>query len=180
MTEATGTVIPTISVVQSAGLLDQALVAAVVAGLVTLLITVFDHTRLRQDRLREQYAAAFRAYAAYREFPYVVRRRTDDGPTERIRISEALRDVQERLTFSCAWMTLESQEVARQYNRLVEATRDVAGNAMRRAWELPPITADQQMNIPEYAEDLKQLKALEDEYVAAARRRLGFWRAIRG
>jgi hypothetical protein len=180
MTDATSTVVPAITVVQSSSLWGDALVAAVVAGLVSLLVTVFDHGRARRDRLREQYADALRAYAAYREFPYVVRRRTDSGPAERVRISEAFREVQEQLTFAQAWMTLESEAVAREYRKLVDITRDVAGNAIRRAWELSPTTEDQQMNIPEYADDLKRLNAHEDAYIEAARRRLGFWAIFRG
>jgi len=156
-------------------LLSDVVVAAIVAGIVSLVTVLMAHERARRDRLREQYADAFRAYASYKEFPYVVRRRADGGVGEHVRISEAFRDVQERLTFWQAWMGLESAGVAREYRKLIDATRDIAGNAIRRAWELPPVTQDNDMNIADYAEDLKQLIPLEGAYVDAARKRLGGW-----
>ena len=158
-----------------ASLLSEVVVAAIVAGIVSLVTVLVAHERARRDRLREQYADAFRAYASYREFPYVVRRRVEDGAGEHVRISEAFRDVQERLTFWQAWMGLESAHVAREYRKLIDATRDIAGNAIRRAWELPPVTQDTDMNIADYAEDLKRLIPLENAYVDAARKRLSGW-----
>lgn len=77
-------------------------------------------------------------------------------------------------------MGLESASVAHEYRKLIDATRDVAGNAIRRAWELPPATQDNDMNIPDYAEDLKQLAPLEKTYVEAARTRLSGWLSVRG
>lgn len=99
MGSATSTVVPGIASGLGASLLSSVVVAAIVAGIVSLVTVLMEHERARRDRLREQYAEAFRAYASYREFPYVVRRRTDNGGDERVRISEALREVQERLTF---------------------------------------------------------------------------------
>jgi hypothetical protein len=48
-------------------------------------------------RIRNTFAAAFETYTAYKEFPYAIRRRRPDEPEgERLRLSEALRAVQER------------------------------------------------------------------------------------
>ena len=181
MGSVTSTIVPVVAATGlGASLLTDVVIAALVAGIVSLVTVSMEHERARRDRLREQYADAFRAYASYREFPYVVRRRTDDGCAERVRISEAFRDVQERLTFWQAWMGLESAHVAREYRKLIDETRDIAGNAIRRAWELPPVTQDNEMNIADYAEYLKQLISLENAYVDAAHKRLSGWLPKRG
>lgn len=180
MNSATSTVLPDVASGLGSLLLSDVVVAATVAGIVSVVVVLIEQERARRDRLREQYAEAFRAYASYREFPYVVRRRIDDSGAERVRISEALREIQERLTFWQAWMGLESASAAREYRKLIDATRDIAGNAMRRAWELPPVGQDREMNIPDYAEDLKQLTPLEKTYVDAAGTRLSGWLPRRG
>jgi len=180
MGSVTSTMIPVAASGLGASLITDVVVAALVAGIVSLVTVLMEHERARRDRLREHYADAFRAYASYREFPYVVRRRTDDGGAERVRISEAFREVQEQLTFWQAWMGLESAHVAREYRKLIDATRDIAGNAIRRAWELSPVMQDEDMNISDYAADLKQLVPMEAAYVEAARRRLSGWLPKRG
>lgn len=156
----------------NSGVWSDVVVAALVAGAVSFVVMLADHRRAHVDRLRNQYAEAFRAYAAYREFPYVIRRRGSDDSAERSRITEELRHVQEQLTFSLAWMELESPDVSRAYARLVDQMRDVAGNEMRRAWELPPTENGGDMNVANYQEDLKALRDAERTFLAAADKRL--------
>lgn len=156
----------------NSGVWSDVVVAAIVAGAVSFLVMLADHRRAHTDRLRNQYAEAFRAYAAYREFPYVIRRRGNDDAVERSRITEELRRVQEQLTFSLAWMELESPDVSRAYVKLVDQMRDIAGNEMRRAWELPYAATSGEMNVADYHEDLKTLKDAERAFLAAADRRL--------
>ena len=156
----------------NSGVWSDVVVAAVVAGTVSFVVMLADHRRAHVDRLRNQYADAFRAYAAYREFPYVIRRRGSDDSAERSRITEELRRVQEQLTFSVAWMELESPDVSRAYVKLVDQMRDVAGNEMRRAWELPAAEKGSDMNIASYQDDLKALRDAERAFLAAADKRL--------
>ncbi|MDZ4063478.1 MAG: hypothetical protein U1E22_02315 [Coriobacteriia bacterium] len=176
MSSMATTVTPTVSHALVAFTMSDVVVAALVAGLVSLITIVAEHSRARGDRLRVQYAEAFRAYAAYREFPYVIRRRCDDSGAERVRISTALQEVQSQLTFFESWIDLESPTVAKEYCALLRAMRSIAGTAMHRAWELRPAHEAEDMNIPDYAGDLGTLQPLEDRFVDAARKRLRWWR----
>jgi hypothetical protein len=90
-------------------------------------------------RIRHTFAAAFEAYTAYKEFPHAIRRRRGDDPeAERIRLSETLRAVQEKLSYYLAWTQAESAEVGQQYEKLVAEARRVAGRAMHDAWTTRP------------------------------------------
>jgi hypothetical protein len=88
--------------------------AAVIAALITAAINLWLARRKSREeeraRIRNALAEAFQAYASYKEFPYAVRRRRHDQPAEeRIRLSEALREVQARLTYFEAWTKTETQ-----------------------------------------------------------------------
>ena len=67
-------------------------------GLVTLWVAGI---RAERARRRELYADALAGTMAYREFPYAIRRRRAEDPDrsgERVRISEAVREVQHDLS----------------------------------------------------------------------------------
>jgi hypothetical protein len=89
-------------------LLQSTVVAAFVAGAVSLSALWVAGRRARQDRQRQLFAAAFEACIAYREFPYIVRRRRgDDAAAERVRISGELSEVQRRLESYNAMIRVE-------------------------------------------------------------------------
>ena len=118
----------------------------------------------RVSRQREEFSKAFVAYVAYKEFPYVVRRRRADNPeVERNRISSELTDVQKQLAYYSAWLATESRLVSRAYARLLEALRAVAGSQMREAWRSPPTNSDEGMNMPDLG--LSLLEPYEEEYL---------------
>jgi hypothetical protein len=126
-----------------------------------------------RSRQRDLFTAAFQAYADYREMPYAVRRRRDDDPAaERVRLSETLREIQSRLTYYDTWIAAEAGTVGHTYHALVVKVREVAGGAMRDAWNARPITDDSAMNIPTTVVDLSPLSDLEKEYVTAFHRHL--------
>jgi hypothetical protein len=142
------------------------------AGLAGAINVWMARRRSREEeraRIRSTFAAAFEAYTAYKEFPYAIRRRADDPEAERIRLSEALRAVQEKLSYYLAWTQAESAEVGQQYARLVSEARRVAGRAMHEAWNAPPRATDREMNIPPEVVDLSQLEAAEAQYMQAVR-----------
>lgn len=175
MSEITTSVVTTMTQAGYASVWTDVVVAALVAGVMSFVLMIADHRREQRNRLRDQFAEAFRAYAAYREFPYAIRRRASDEPVERSRLADELRHVQEQLTFWMAWMEMESPSVSREYSRLVFDMRDVAGNAMRRAWEFVPTEKGRDMNIPDYADELAMLRDAEKDFIHAARRRLRPW-----
>jgi hypothetical protein len=157
-------------------------VAAAVSGIIVLL--TFWAAGVRQERSRRQrrYADALAALVAYREFAYVVRRRRAPIPAheeiaseERVRISEALRELQRDLAFHTAWITIEpASDVAARYAELVEQTRRLAGGYMRDAWNAAPVEDDAEMNIADI--DYSPLAEYETAYLDAVRRALRFWR----
>lgn len=158
----------------SAGLIGAiisgAFLAAMLAGAVNVWMARRRSREEERARIRNTFAAAFEAYTAYKEFPYAIRRRRPDDPeAERIRLSEALRAVQEKLSYYLAWTQAESAEVGQQYDRLVAEARRVAGGAMHAAWNDPPRASDPEMNIPPEVVDLRQLEAAEAQYMQAVR-----------
>lgn len=158
-------------------LADGVLIPAVVSLLVTLLAAAAGWWwQLRQKRRDEQgrlYADALAAVQAYKEFPYVVRRRDHTAPaTERVRISEAVRAVQQDIAFHTAWMDIHDGDVAAAYRRLVAETRRIAGGLMHEAWKTAPVTDDADMNITDVGPRLAALDESHQEYLTAVRKSL--------
>src|SRR5581483_1433901 len=118
---------------------SSALVAAVVAGFVSLLTLWITEARRAKDRRRKLLAEAFGAAVRYREFAYRVRRRRDDGLDERVRLSEALSEVQERLNTYEALLRVEAPCVSKTYSDLIAAVREIAGRQIAEAWEQAPL-----------------------------------------
>jgi hypothetical protein len=139
---------------------------------------------IRQERARRQrvYADALAVLVAYREFAYVIRRRRAPAPgheeiagAERVRISEALREVQRDIEYHCAWTKTEpAAHVATAYEALVKETRRVAGGYMHNAWEAQPVDNDAGMNIADI--DYAPLAKYETAYLEAVAQALKFWR----
>jgi hypothetical protein len=154
--------------------------AAVIVGLVAAVVALIgiwiNGLRQERHRRRELYADALEATYAYREFAYVVpRRRTDVPGEERVRISEALREIQRDLAKYEALMTIERcTSVAVHYRHLVDKTRDVAGGYMRAAWNGDGAGDDRQMNIADI--DFAPLKQYEEAYLAAVADDLPAWK----
>lgn len=158
----------------SAGLIGAiisgAFLAAMLAGAVNVWMARRRSREEERARIRNTFAAAFEAYTAYKEFPYAIRRRRPDDPEgERLRLSETLRAVQEKLSYYLAWTQAESAAVGEQYAQLIAEARRVAGGAMHAAWKDPPRATDPEMNIPPDVVDLRQLEAAEAQYMQAVR-----------
>lgn len=152
---------------------SAAIVAALIAAAVNLWLARRKSLEEERARVRATFADAFQAVADYKEFPYAIRRRRADQPeAERVRLSEALREVQSRLTYYVAWIDGEAPTVGVTYRDLASELRVVAGGACRQAWTEPPVGSDADMNIPSSFVDLTPLRAKEDAYLAAARKHL--------
>ena len=152
--------------------LSLLLTSAVIAALLTATINVILARRKSREeeraRVRTVFAEAFAAYAQYKEYPYVIRRRNADKPAEeRVRISEQIRTTQEKLSYYLAWTAAESPAVGDKYNELVSQMRSIAGTAMKDAWRVPPITEDAGMIIPTSEVNLSGLKQAEAAYASA-------------
>jgi hypothetical protein len=157
---------------------DSALLTAVLSGaVVAAVLTSWVNTSLarrgtrleERARVRATLAEAYQAYSDYKEFPYAIRRRRADQPAEeRIRISEAVRQVQSRLSYYQAWTVAESPATGEAYNALVGELRRVAGKSMRAGWEELALGDDAGMNIGRDRVDLGELREVEQEFLRAA------------
>lgn len=153
-----------------------------VSGAISLCTFWATGVRREQKRRRGLHADALAALVSYREFAYVVRRRRAPVPgheeiagEERMRISEALREVQKELAYFGAWLRSESNtDLADRYETLVRQTRIVAGSYMREGWKAEPLGDDAGMNIADI--DFASLAEHEAAYLAAVQDSLSFWR----
>jgi len=152
-------------------------ITAILAGAGTSMLTmIYNNARERRDRHREHFSRAFQAVADYSEFPFIVRRRrASDAEGERIRISADIRQVQADLTYHQAWIMTESKEVGVAYARLISELRRIAGTLIHEAWLLPPIEADEGMNIPDIGSKLRELAPFKENYLTEVIDHLSIW-----
>jgi hypothetical protein len=157
-------------------------VVAAVSGAIALISLWVNGIRQERARRQRLYADALAALVAYREFAYVIRRRRAPVPgheeiagEERVRISEALREVQRDVEYHRAWIKTEpATAVATTYDALAKETRRVAGGYMHDAWQADPLDNDAGMNIPDI--DYSPLAEYDTAYLNAVSRALTFWR----
>jgi hypothetical protein len=164
-----------------------AIVAAIVAAAVSLTTFALTGRRARLDRQRQLFAEAFEAVTEYREYPYIVRRRSPDEPAkERTRISSDLSKVQARLNALQARLLVEAPYVGERYAEVVKKTKQVVGAMIKAAWDNEPVADDASMHAPPYdfseleEPDVQYLRAVGDHLgwiYAPARRKVREWRA---
>lgn len=155
--------------VAASPILGPTVVAALVAGAISLGTFMVAGRRARQDRQRQLFADAFEMVSRYREFPFMVRRRRAD---DRSRLSDDLSLVQAKLSSYRARLRVEAPTVGRIYAELVDATRRIAGAMIRDAWNTPPIETDEQIHSPGL--DFSGLDPYEQRYLDAASDHLGW------
>jgi hypothetical protein len=146
-------------------LLQSGVIAAVVAGAVSLTTWWATGRRARLDRQRQLFADAFEGCIAYREFAYIIRRRVDDSREERARISKELSNVQIRIRSLSARLRVEAPKVSAEYDKLMAETRTVAGKYIKDAWQHEPLDPSETGNI--VGIDYSGLNPMEDAYLKA-------------
>lgn len=155
--------------------LSSEIIAAIIAGIVSLLAftinSIYSNWRDRISRQRQEFSKAFAACVSYEEFPYIVRRRRGDCPEEeRIRISSELCGIQKELAYYSAWLAIESKSISEVYENLVSKLKEIAGAKIHEAWEIPPITSDSDMNIPNLG--LNELNPYKQNYLIKVKKHL--------
>jgi hypothetical protein len=120
-------------------------VAALIAGLVALIVLAVNQYQARQDARRKDFAEALAAVERYAELPYRILRREDSTPEVRGRMADLVHGVQQDLLFHKSWVRIQSPRVAEVYDSLLRATREEAGSAMTEAWNKAPISNDKDM-----------------------------------
>ncbi|GAA2212485.1 hypothetical protein GCM10009850_079470 [Nonomuraea monospora] len=124
------------------------LLAAIIAlGGAVLTATVtyaLNQRTARRERQARSFAEALAAIEEYAEMPYRIRRRTrsEEG---RYELSEKISDVQARMAFHQAWLSIESVDLGNAYKELVAMAKKQAGGQMKEAWKEPILTRDAQM-----------------------------------
>ncbi|MGW5667026.1 hypothetical protein [Micromonospora sp. NPDC003776] len=108
---------------------------------------LLDRGSSQLDRLREGYAEAAKALAAWDNFPYRVERRIDDHPETRRALSELGSDITERLAYYSGWVSADSPAMGEFYMRLVQRLRVEVAPHARFAWNQPPRLSASDMNI---------------------------------
>ena len=152
-----------------------ALVAAALGLLGVAITLLVNGRRAESERLRELYASGWAAVQAYKEMAFAIRRRdAGNRAAERVRLSEAMREIQKDLAYYEALIGRErSGRIAAEYRILIAKTREIAGGVIRRSWNDAPIETDDRMHSPEIATEVGALKPFEDSYMNAVADRLG-------
>lgn len=122
-------------------------VAAATAVITALVTMVVSRANVSANLRRDRYAQAVQALVAWVEFPYRVRRRTDDSPVTLSALASLAHDLQERLACHQAWIATEHPALARTYEQTLNAINQVVGPAVTEAWNTPPITSAGGMNL---------------------------------
>ena len=152
--------------VASSGWATPSLLISLLALVVSLATFFLAGRRARLDRQRQVFADAFEVVMEYREYPFMVRRRSPDEPAkERQRLAGELGRVQARLNAFKARLLVEDPHVGRHYAELVKKTRQVAGAMIKAAWDNPPVSVDEEMHAPKY--DFSELDSPDNEYLRA-------------
>ena len=121
--------------------------AAVLGAIVTMTLTrVNEATNRRRDR----YAEAIQTLVAWTEYPYRVRRRTDDSPATLTALANHGHDLQERLALHEAWIATEHPALANTYAETRATLDHLVGPLVNEAWDRAPVTRASGMNLGEW------------------------------
>jgi hypothetical protein len=143
----------------STGALSVTVLVAVLGSsvLATIVTTVMTGLRATSSVRRDSYAAAVEAVVAWCEYPYRIRRRTDDEPATLAGLANLGHDLQERLARHRAWVSAENSAVGQVFDQVITAVRVPVGRASAEAWNTSPVTTAQGMNVTPFGPgDLSQ------------------------
>lgn len=124
--------------------------------------------RAERQRRRELRARALEAVLAYREMPFMIRRRrseTEERSAERVRLATHFSEVQTELATCENLLVADGPDwLAQEYQELVSIARSTAGREAHEAWKADPITEDVEMNMPDLFGRLKPLNDGVDRF----------------
>jgi hypothetical protein len=128
--------------------------AALLAGLISVAgaaITValtygLNQRASRRERHSKAFAEALTAIEDYAEMPYRIRRRVRKLDSQH-ELTEQISQIQSRIAFHQAWLSIEAPRVAEAYAELVRAVKEQAGKQMRDAWLMPTARKAAQFNL---------------------------------
>jgi hypothetical protein len=124
--------------------------------------------RAERQRRRELRARALEAVLAYREMPFMIRRRRsepEERSAERVRLGTRFSEIQSELATCENLLVADGPDwLAQEYLELVLIARSTAGREAHEAWKVDPITEDVEMNMPDLFGRLKPLNDGVDRF----------------
>lgn len=144
-------------------------IPVVVAVLTTAGNLVLKRFDTADGRRRDHYAAAVATLVAWTEFPYRVRRRVDDKPETMAALAAIGHDLQERLARHQAWISTDSTPAAAAFRKAKADLASPVGDAIKQAWDSPPVTTAVGMNLGEWgpgAASSQVIEELQRQFVA--------------
>jgi len=134
-----------------AGLVVPALVVLLGSTVIgSVVSTVMNNLQVTAQVRRERYAQAVRTIVAWIEYPYRIRRRTDDNPVTLAALAEHGHTLQEQLAETRAWVAAESDVVSQVLEDVLLRLRPIIGHACQQAWREDPITIAAKMNLGDF------------------------------
>jgi hypothetical protein len=128
----------------------------------------------RRDRRRTLYSDAYRAGLAWVEALYRVRRRDPNKPYE---LAGQFHQLQEQIDFHQGWISSESSELGRAYERFISAIKQLTVEEIRSAWRNDPCRPEDGFTLQD--EHHPDVKPVKDQFIEDARDHLAigrFWR----
>lgn len=150
--------------------MEPILIAALVAALISLIGYWQNARSTRRDRQCRLFGEAYGAVMEYREYPFIVRRRSSDA--ELGEIVSRLSKVQSQLNKFIGILTIESKPVGDSYADLVQETRRIAGAQIASGWDLPVRLPGSSMSVTDV--DLSELKPADEKFIKAVQNHLAF------
>lgn len=113
----------------------------------TVLGVLMGQWAAERQRRRDGYAAAVRTLIAWHEYPYRIRRRTDDTAATLQRLAEHGHELQEQLRYHQTWVTSESRGIGALYQAASSKVMAACAEPCRDAWDSPPATTPGAMKL---------------------------------
>ena len=140
-------VVATAVLAASASALWPAVGVPAAAVLGAIVSRVFARIGEATDRRRDRYAEAVQTLVAWIEYPYRVRRRTDDSPATLTALANHGHDLQERLALHEAWIATEHPALAQTYAATRATLNRLVGPLISEAWDHRPTGKASAMNL---------------------------------
>lgn len=164
-------------------------VAAALIALAGVLINVWViGDRAERRRRRDLHGEALASVLAYREMPFVIRRRRwepEYQSEERTRISDRFSKVKAEIERCRMLLRADGDSrVSDAFEALYETARKTAGTEAHNAWKERPVKEDSEMNMSEVFDRLRDLDDQVDVFTrelawATLPRRKRLWRRVR-
>jgi hypothetical protein len=113
---------------------EVALCGVATTVLVAIISALAAYLAAKRESRRSLYADAVQVIASWKEMLYRVRRRKTSNDPDLV---SQFHDIQDKLTYYCAWIGAESKYMSRSYTGLVDHVKDATESLIQEAWDEP-------------------------------------------